>query len=138
MIEVEYQKRTGLQPGMTLGPVVYSEVRMTIPVKETLEVAAARTKRSPIGVGYEITLGSIMPTGIVAAQVIRQPGCVLRLENEPPYPGEIPESGFWYQVDFTPCPVCGAPLFWYEAGYVPGYRVCTQPPHHHVLVRFPR
>jgi hypothetical protein len=135
MMEVEYQERTGLQPGVTLAPVIYFEVRMTIPVKEALDAADARIRRSPTGVGYDITLGSIMPTGIVATQVMGKPGVVLRLENEPPYPGEISESGFWYQVDFTPCPVCGAPLFWYEAGYVPGYRVCTKLPHHHVLVR---
>jgi hypothetical protein len=44
-VKAEYQKRTGLQPGETLSPVIYREARMTIPVKEALEAAGARITR---------------------------------------------------------------------------------------------
>lgn len=30
----------------------------------------------------------------------------------------------WADVTGVPCPLCGQILIWYEAGYVPGYRVC--------------
>jgi hypothetical protein len=32
----------------------------------------------------------------------------------------------WSSITDVPCPVdgCGQMLVWYEAGYVPGYRVC--------------
>lgn len=35
----------------------------------------------------------------------------------------------WHLVTGVPCPVegCGQTLVWYEAGYVPGYRVCMAP-----------
>lgn len=39
-----------------------------------------------------------MPAGIVAVLVMGKSGIALRLENEPPYPGEIPEGGFWHQA----------------------------------------
>jgi hypothetical protein len=57
----------------------------------------------------------------------------VRLDIEPEYPGEI--AAYWQQLDFTGCPECAAPLVWYEAGYVPGYRVCSRGPHHHVLAK---
>ena len=33
---------------------------------------------------------------------------------------------YWTAVSDVPCPVpgCGQTVVWYEAGYVPGYRVC--------------
>lgn len=32
---------------------------------------------------------------------------------------------FWLAVTDVPCPACNAgTIRWYEAGYVPGYRVC--------------
>ena len=35
----------------------------------------------------------------------------------------------WSAVTAVPCPVpgCGQTVVWYEAGYVPGYRVCVAP-----------
>ena len=41
--------------------------------------------------------------------------------------GEIPD--YWAAVTDVPCPVkdCGQTVLWYEAGYVPGYRVCMAP-----------
>ena len=55
------------------------------------------------------------------------------LESEERYPQEFPD--YWETVNFTPCPVCQAPIVWYEAEYVPGYRVCTKAPHHHSLAQ---
>lgn len=36
------------------------------------------------------------------------------------------EVDFWVSVTDIPCPVpgCANTVVWYEAGYVPGYRVC--------------
>lgn len=36
---------------------------------------------------------------------------------------------YWPAVTDVPCPVegCGQTVVWYEAGYVPGYRVCMRP-----------
>ncbi len=53
----------------------------------------------------------------------------LRLQSEPAYPGEwagVVCVAWWERGDWVPCPHhgCGAPLVWYEAGYVPGYRIC--------------
>lgn len=42
----------------------------------------------------------------------------------------------WAAVTGAPCPACGAPLAWAEAGRVPGYRICGRPTHpHHWLWR---
>jgi hypothetical protein len=36
---------------------------------------------------------------------------------------------YWPAVTDIPCPVegCNQHVLWYEAGYVPGYRVCMRP-----------
>jgi hypothetical protein len=128
------QKRSGLFPEHKgVGPLVH-EGRATIPVVEALRAAGANIEPLPAPkTGYKITLGLKMPKGIVAVHLNESPWIGLRLENEPEYPQESPD--YWQQVDFTPCPVCGAPVVWYEAGYVPGYRVCAKPPHHHSIAK---
>ena len=131
------QKRTGLLPEHHGIAPITREVRATIPVIEALRAAGATV--DPISMAdmpvYRVTLGATMPAGIVACHVNGPPyvDTCLRLACEPEYPGEWDGQSYWQQVDFTPCPVCGAPVVWYEAGYVPGYRVCSQPPHHHSL-----
>lgn len=39
-----------------------------------------------------------------------------------------PDPGYWPAVTDVPCPVegCDQTVVWYEAGYVPGYRVCMR------------
>ena len=39
------------------------------------------------------------------------------------------EREYWPAVTDVPCPVegCTQTVMWYEAGYVPGYRVCMKP-----------
>jgi len=129
MAKLVYQNRCGLFPEHKgIAPIVVT-ARCTIPCREALEKAGA--KFVSLGEGkYQITLGDTMPTGIVAVHLNESPHLGLRLEIEPEYPIEFPD--FWAQVDFTPCPICNAPVVWYEAGYVPGYRVCTRSPHHHL------
>src|SRR5438105_4031429 len=131
-MQLVYQKHTGLFPEQTsIAPPVFI-ARATIPVLEALEVAGATAlPLPPPDYGYRITLGKVMPAGIVAVHLNSNPHIGLRLDVEDQYPIEFPD--YWAQVDFTPCPQCGAPVVWYEAGFVPGYRVCTQPPHHHLL-----
>lgn len=131
------QKRSGLfAEHVGIGPITY-DVRATIPVVEALQAAGATIEKigQPEWPVYRITLGKTMPSGIVAVQVNGPPyvQACLRLAIEPEYPGE--NADYWRQVDWTPCPVCAAPVVWYEAGYVPGYRVCTRPPHHHSLAK---
>ena len=38
-------------------------------------------------------------------------------------------TDYWEAVTNVPCPVpgCNQTVLWYEAGYVPGYRVCMAP-----------
>jgi hypothetical protein len=50
----------------------------------------------------------------------------LRLDDEPPYPGEWPAGTVpWWEIgEWVPCPTCGAALLWCEAGFVPGWRIC--------------
>lgn len=45
------------------------------------------------------------------------------------YPVPPHDKGFWASVTNIPCPIpdCEQELVWYEAGYVPGYRVCMKP-----------
>lgn len=40
-----------------------------------------------------------------------------------------PPADHWAAITDVPCPVegCKQTLVWYEAGYVPGYRVCMAP-----------
>jgi len=130
-MKLQDRKRTGLFPEHSAGiaPLVY-EARATIPVVEALQAAGAKVEPLPGGEHqiYRITLGKTMPKGIVAKSVPHSGhwSYGLRMDNEPEYPTEHPDM--WLQVDFTPCPKCGAPVVWYEAGYVPGYRVCNQTP----------
>lgn len=127
------KKNTGLFPEhKDMGPITY-EVRATIPVLEAIMKAGGLSAplRLPMG-GHKIVLGDTMPEGIIAVHLnASEPRIGLRLESEEEYPQEFPD--YWAQVDFTPCPVCQAPVVWYEAGFVQGYRVCTKSPHHHSL-----
>lgn len=119
-------------------PPVYTGYRLTIPARETLERAGNGLRPSTEPGRWDITLRS-PPTGLVDCLIgTGSPGQPdeqhhgLRLEDEPPYPGEWPASAvaWWEQGQWTPCPSCGGALVWYEAGYAPGYRLCTAG--HHV------
>lgn len=140
-ITLKDQKRTGVFPeharlkfegGLPAG------LRMTIPAREALERASVLRD----GHYYYQT----PPQGIVAVLApILEAGAptgsyhtALRCGNEPPYPGERPNEDMWIEADLTPCPKCGAALVWYEAGYVPGYRVCAGPKHHHYIAEVER
>lgn len=127
MAKLRDMKRRGIvEHG--IAPVVY-EVIATLPVIEAMRRSGAECEQ--VGEIWKITLGPQMPDGIVAVHLNQYPATGIRLEHEPSYPQEYADS--WRQVDFTPCPVCLAPVVWYEAGYVPGYRVCTGKRHHHSL-----
>jgi len=133
------QHRNGLFPEhrgaqMQQGP--HERVRLTIPAREALEAAGAKITLTPDRDGvtlYTVELSDRVPRDIVAAHIRNTDHLGLRLAIEPEYPGEI--SSYWETLDFTPCPKCAAPLIWYEAGYVPGYRVCAGSKHHHMLAR---
>lgn len=111
----------------------YKGLRLTVPVREAL-IACGAVIAPEANERFAVTLAGTMPKGIVATYIMGQTGLALRLEIEPEYPGEIGHA-YWEQLDFTPCPRCSAPLVWYEAGYVPGYRVCARSPHHHMLAK---
>lgn len=111
----------------------YTGLRLTIPAREALQASGATVTQEADG-RFSVTLEKSVPKGIVATHINGEIGLALRMEIEPEYPGEIGHA-FWEQVDFTPCPKCGAALIWYEAGYVPGYRVCAKPPHHHWIAK---
>jgi hypothetical protein len=131
------QKRKGLLPEHKGVQAPVYTARATIPVIEALTAGGARVEPLPSPeYGYRIALTSdtTIPAGIVAVH-LNGPGhnLGLRLENEGQYPHEFPD--YWSTVDFTGCPKCGAPVVWYEANYVPGYRVCSRPPHHHSMAK---
>lgn len=133
-MKLEYQNKNGLSAGFDgISPPVY-KARVTIPALEALTKAGATLQPlAPPQIGYRISLGQKMPPNIVAVHLNDAPHMGLRLESEQPYPLEFED--YWRQLDFTPCPVCQAPLVWYEAGFVPGYRICSQAPYHHILAR---
>jgi len=108
---------------------MYDGLRMTIPVRESLEANGHVV--TPNGDLFTVILsGRRMSRDVVACCIVGKEYLALRLDNEPEYPGECPAA--WYQRgEWLPCPQCGAPIVWYEAGYVPGYRVCVRKPHHH-------
>lgn len=117
-------------------------LRLTIPVREALEahhniVTRITTSSDSSDDWYSVRLSGIVPKGIVECLIDdnQQQYRGLRLIHEPKYPGEWAEEeaiAWWERGAWVPCPVrrCGRALVWYEAGYVPGYRVCTRG--HHV------
>jgi hypothetical protein len=129
---------TERETGVITSPT-YEQLCMTIPVREALERAGSRVlDTSGQGPGtWAVQLRGRVPRGIALVligqgQEQRQG---LRLAVEPPYPGEWPEGKgvVWHERGaWLPCPVpgCARALVWYEAGYVPGYRICTAG--HHV------
>lgn len=144
------QNRTGVFPehrGVRFVSGPHERVRMTIPAREALEAEGAEvvpeTGFLPGVPTFTVTLGEHVPKGLVAAHTrIKIPAdrfgyyvlVSLRMENEPPWPGEVTDGDIWDRLDYVPCPRCRAPLIWYEAGYVPGYRVCAGKQHHHYLL----
>lgn len=128
--------RTGLLAGHSgVRQGRHRNLRLTIPAREVLKVHGATVTPEPPEDGiplYTVELGAKVPPGLVAVRIVGSYHIALRTADEPEYPGEVPT--LWENVDFAPCPKCGAPLVWYEAGYVPGYRVCAGPKHHHCLV----
>jgi hypothetical protein len=125
--------------GLRIMPPVYEQMRLTVPVREALEGAGnvAAPTHTPDGPIWTVTLQGTVPRGLAIVRIGRgatqQLG--LRLAIEPEYPGEWPEGAAiaWYERGAwcrCPAPRCGRALVWYEAGYVPGYRVCTRG--HHV------
>lgn len=145
-IKLQDMKKSGLFPEHRGGIVLaaHQQVRLTIPAREALEDSGAIITPEPLDheIGmptYTVVLGGRVPDELVPASTRVPSGkygyyevLSLRMQIEPPYPGEC-AGDYWRRLDFTPCPKCGAPLVWYEAGYVPGYRVCASKPHHHWL-----
>lgn len=122
-------------------PPVYEDLRITIPAIERLEAAGNAVTTSiaqPVGpMRYSVELTGIVPRGLVLCLVGHgdHQHRALRCDDEQAYPQEWPaDSGAiaWHERgDWTPCPhpKCGRALVWYEAGYVPGYRLCTRGHH---------
>lgn len=138
-MKLEYQNRTGLFPehrGLPIELQAHERVRLTIPAREALQAAGARIAPEPNDgepQTYTVQLDAKreVPKGLVACRIVGTDHVGIRMEIEPEYPHET--QSLWDQVAFSGCPQCGKPLLWYEAGHVPGYRVCTGESHHHVL-----
>jgi hypothetical protein len=136
-ITLKDQNRTGVFPEhRTLqfrGGAIRTDARMTIPAREALQKVST--------VENDAYYFAAPPHGVIAVlapiidAVIPAGGYMtaFRCLDEPPFPGEQPNRDMWIEVDLTPCPKCGAALVWYEAGYVPGYRVCAGKSHHHFI-----
>jgi hypothetical protein len=135
MVKLVSQNRRGLFPEHRGVAAPAYAVRATVPVVEALRAAGAGVDPLPLpNIGYTVRLTGTVPAGLVAVHLNGPPPALaLRLADEPEYPMEFPD--YWGTVAFTPCPMCGAAVVWYEAGYVPGYRVCVRPPHHHALAK---
>lgn len=134
---------------------VYEPYRLTIPAREALELAGNRVEAlGDVDVAPPYTPGDALPPSARPAlthqlyriTLVRPPAglveCLighgdeqhrgLRMTDEPEYPGEWEGEGVaWYERgQWVPCPQCGSALVWYEAGYVPGYRICVERQHH--------
>lgn len=155
-MKLKDQRRSGIRKNVTIRPTPRI-CRLTIPAREALEATGAEIVAVPVAemsvkagippgeaasLGfplYEVRLGATVPKGLVAVATFTRIGTGaqhsvlgLRLDEDPPYPGEETAS-YWDRLNYAPCPKCQAPLIRYEAGYVPGYRICAKPPHHHWL-----
>lgn len=111
---------------LKINPVVLDWVRLTIPAWERLQRAGNPVARTdtPDGPRYSVTILR-PPVGMVVSYITGTSDIAIRTEEEGPYPRECPAS--WDVIGcFVPCPArgCGSGLVWYEAGYVPGWRVC--------------
>lgn len=123
----------------TVQAPVYERLRLTIPAREALRKAGNDTEpdddASLDSYTWRVTLRR-PPAGLVMVLVGRlNQSHGLRMVNEPEYPGEWPDGqgiGVYERAQWVPCPTCGASLVWYEAGYVPGYRICSGKSMHHV------
>jgi hypothetical protein len=113
----------------------YPGLRLTIPAREALEAAGAQIV--PAGATdhgaqlWDLTLGDQQPAGLVAEH-LRAGVFGIRMVDEPEYPDRAIQD-YWTTLDLQPCPICTAPIVWWEAGYVPGHRICTGPEHHHLM-----
>lgn len=111
-------------------------LRLTVPAREALLRAGNRVvciRVVPAGAEtWDVTLCGSVPPGLVL-DVLGDATRALRLDDEPGWPGAYPDSVVaWNERgEWIPCPMCGAALVWWEAGYVPGYRICARAPHHH-------
>lgn len=136
-VVLEYQGCDGLFPDEDDVELCTETVQATPGVIARLRVVGSQITSVPTPSGssdvWNIVLGRRMPPGIVAVPLPQWPWIGLRLDTDPPYPGESPDT--WLQAGWLPCPKCGAPVVWYEAGYVRGYRVCARPPYHHLMVK---
>jgi len=142
------QHRTGVTPehrGAQFSGADFACARLTVLAREALLAAGATiTPAEPpqmldqltgawtpsTAPHWRVQLGHRCPAGLIVTQEYGSPALCIRRQDEPEWPGgEVPAA--WQQLDLTPCPTCGSALVWYEAGYVPGYRVCASPEHHH-------
>lgn len=89
---------------------VYEPYRLTIPAREALERAGNRVELlGNISVAPPYTPGDALPPSARPALTLVA----------------------WYERgQWVPCPQCGGALVWYEACYVPGYRICVERQHH--------
>jgi hypothetical protein len=144
-----FQNCSGLLPGHDFLQPTTHVCHLTVPVAVALLSQEAELREA--GTGQKLTVfdftpgkltlpvvrivlrhDRVVPGGILSCNVSFEPHRALRMENEQEYPDEHIE--YWGTADFLPCPECGKPLCWYEAGFVPGYRVCTGREHHHCLL----
>lgn len=118
---------------------VYERLRLTIPAREALERENGLAPDGSTKFGAQLWRVTLRrpPAGLVLVLVEQDEQHEgLRLEDEVAYPGEWREGGIAWsdRGSWVPCPACGASLVWYEAGYVPGYRVCSARPYHHAML----
>jgi len=135
IIKVKYQNQTGLFQEYDSVKTPTYVVRATIPVVEKLKKHKNIISEisSLNGILYKVQLSGTLPDDIIACHTNETQfiDASLRLQNEPEYPNEYKD--YWKQVDWLPCPECSSAIIWYEAGYVPGYRICSKRPYHHCL-----
>jgi hypothetical protein len=127
-------------------PPVYEHLRITIPAREALVRAGNVVRLTPAADIVEHIYGAARfdvelhaPCGGLVECLVghgnEQHHC-LRLDVEPEFPGEWSDGRgiAWHERgQWVACPECGAALVWYEAGYVPGYRICLNGHHCQLL-----
>lgn len=117
---------------MKIDPPVY-HAYLTVRAREALIAAGNHIKQEDDDT-WLVVLTTPVPAVVVTCRNSKT--CTmtaLRLQDEPPWRDEFPAP--WHEIgDWVACPKCGAALVWYEAGYVPGYRICLRG-HHAQLAR---
>lgn len=143
---ISYQNRKGLlAPCTSIAPPVINGVRMTPKARKALKKAGHKVKAENADLKtFSVTLcGRRMPRLCVEIRLVDclEYPCIhvpndryFSLWRSGCWDGQSWQN-IWRDAEWMTCPRCKAPITWYEAGFVPGYRICLGNAHHHLILK---